>query len=180
MKVLSIDNLTTCIEESSAKKSLKKNIRPVPIVTGLSTEDWASLDFLTIPSRDKRNGLLIIGTDENVYVTPYELSPLRGDSSTGRLKPVICDFCKTWQTGSRAATISFRPNPRSLDTIGFLCCADLQCSLHVRDRTVDSKTSRAQLHENITIEERIDRLRSKLNSLVERLSLAPIELKITT
>ncbi len=179
MRALSLNEINNCIDDPSVKKSLKKNIRPAPIVAGLSTEDWANLDFLTISSRDKRNGLLIIDTNENVYVTPYELSPLRGDSSTGRLKPIICDFCKTWQTGSRAATISFRPNPRSLDTIGFLCCADLQCSLHVRDRTVDSKTSRAQLHENITVEERIDRLRSKLNSLVERLSLTPVELKIT-
>lgn len=176
MRALSLDDLNTCIDNSSAKKSLKRNIRPSPIVTNLSADDWQDLDFLTIPSRDKRHGLLIMETLEGIFAIPYELSPLKGDSSTGRLKPVICDLCKTWQTGSRAATISFRPDPRSLNTIGFLCCADLQCSLHVRDKTVDSKTSRAQLRENIGVEERINRLRSKLDSLIKRLSLAPIEL----
>lgn len=174
MRVLDIENINSCIDQSVAKRSLKKNIRPAPIVMTMQPEDWDNLDFLAIPTRSGQGGVLIIDIDNNVYATPYELSPLKSDKVTGRLKPVICDFCKTWQAGSRAATISFPTDRRSHNSIGFLCCTDLRCSLHVRDKTADSKTSRAQLREDITAEERIQRLRNKLKGLINRLQLQQI------
>lgn len=87
--------------------------------------------------------------------------------------PVICDFCKTWQAGGRAGSITFRLERRSLNSVSFLCCLDLKCSLHVRDMTEAAKSSRAQLREDVTREHRIERLNGKLALLVERLKLEP-------
>lgn len=176
MRAITNQDVESCINQSTAKRNLRKNIRPNSSLSVVAAVDWMNLDFIAIPSRNNKEGILIIDLANTLYAAPYELSPLRGDSESGRLKPVICDFCRTWQTGSRAASISFHPDPRSVNSIGFLCCADLKCSLHVRDKTADSKTSRSQLRENLTTEERIQRLQNKLEGLIKRLQLAPISI----
>ena len=176
MRTLDIESINQCIDQSIARRNLKKNIRPATLITAIRPEDWDNLDFLAVPTRSGRDGVLIIDIDDALYATPYELAAIKGDKITGRLKPVICDFCKTWQTGSRAATISFHISQRSHNSIAFLCCADLRCSLHVRDKTADSKTSRAQLREDISTENRILRLQDKLKALTNRLELPELRL----
>lgn len=128
--------------------------------------------MISMPTKDGTAGILILELQEILYTLPYELSTIR-DKATGRSKPIICDFCKTWQAGGSAGSITFRADRRSLHTVSFLCCYDLACSLHVRDLTPAAKLSRAQLRENITPEYRIERLRKTLLELVERLHLEP-------
>ncbi|MNQ89913.1 hypothetical protein D3C85_1052370 [compost metagenome] len=144
----------------------------------MEKQDWNILEILEVPARDGKSGVLIIEIDDRLYVTPYELSVGIGNKTTGQLKPVICDLCRTWQTGSRAGAVTFRIDQRSLNSITFLCCADLKCSLHVRGRTSSARTSRAQLREDITDEYRVQRLRAKLKTLVERLELDPLIIAI--
>ena len=142
----------------------------------LSAQDdnQADREMLAVPTKDGNAGVLLIALDERIYGMPYEINDIR-DAVTGRSKPIICDFCKTWQAGPRAGYIVFRTKRASSNVIGFLCCADLQCSLHVRDKTTAAKTSRSQLREDVTVDQRVARLQSKLAAVIERLDLQPLE-----
>lgn len=135
-----------------------------------------TMELNHLPTKDNRAGILFLSLDQALYATSYEIDMIKA-SSSGRSKPVICDFCRTWQTGARAGAITFRIGRASLHTISFLCCLDLACSLHVRDKTSASKTSRAQLREQVTTEYRIERLNAKLRLLVDRLLLVPLDSK---
>ncbi len=134
---------------------------------------WQYYEIVALPTKDGAAGVLFIDAKSSLHAASYELRPV-GDKATGRAKPVICDFCKTWQAGGRAGSITFRPERRSLHSISFLCCLDLKCSLHVRDMTEAAKSSRMQLREDVTQEYRIERLKEALSMLVERLHLKPV------
>ena len=139
----------------------------------MPTEEWQHYELIGLPTKNNQAGILFLEPHDKLYAVPYEISPLPS-GPTGRAKPIICDFCKTWQAGGRAGRITFRIGRRSSHSISFLCCLDLECSLHVRDRTSAAKSSRAQLREDITPKHRLERLRDQLDSLVERLSLDPL------
>lgn len=106
----------------------------------------------------------------DLYATAYEIGGIL-NKHTGRAKPIICDFCKTWQPGGRSGSITFCVERRSLSSVTFLCCLDLKCSLHVRDMTESAKSSRVQLREDVSQDYRVERLRGNLSALVKRLNL---------
>lgn len=142
-------------------------------IEGMTDKDWEIRELLVIPTKDGGAGVLFVELDDQLYGVSYEISNVR-DTATGRSQPIICDFCKTWQAGSRAGHITFKTKRSSSNVIGFLCCGDMQCSLHVRDMTDASKVSRTQLREDITTEQRIIRLRSQLEAVIDRLNLSPL------
>lgn len=144
------------------------------VINSIEPSSWSDRDMVGLPTKDGGAGVLLIELQNRLYSVFYEISPLR-NQSTGLAKPIICDFCKTWQAGGRAGSITFRPKRRSLDSISYLCCLDLNCSLHVRDMTGAAQSSRAQLREDITQKYRIERLESSLSRLVKRLSLKAID-----
>lgn len=152
--------------------NLKRRITTAPLVV-IDNAGWNVRELLPIPTKDGKAGILFVEVHGEMYGVPYEISPLR-DAATGRSKPIICDFCKTWQAGARAGYITFQVKRGTSNVIGFLCCADLQCSLHVRDLTSASKVSRSQLREDITTDRRIERLRHTLEAVVGRLALSPL------
>ncbi|HSH18286.1 MAG TPA: FBP domain-containing protein [Candidatus Saccharimonadales bacterium] len=88
------------------------------------------------------------------------------DKMTGRTIPVTCDFCATWQRGSDAARITFIHTNDESHTYSFLCCADLECSRHVRNKTAAAVLSRTQLHEDMTPQQRIDRLSANIRKIL--------------
>lgn len=79
------------------KPRLIRELRFVPE----EIEDWDELELLAISTRSKAEGLLLI-QDTDLYVLPYELATGLKDKTTGRSKPITCDFCYTWQQGGRA------------------------------------------------------------------------------
>lgn len=103
------------------------------------------------------------------YVVAYELTEGLAQRSTGRAQPIICDFCRTWQRGSNAASITLQPDYRTGASTTFLCCADLNCSQHVRTQTSAAKLSRAQLREDLTDERRVARLKDRLRAVISQL-----------
>jgi hypothetical protein len=136
------------------KPRLKRELRFVTSTENITQDDWHDLELVSITDRSGLNGVLLLELDANLYILSYELSRRISDQ-TGRSKPVICDICRTWQAGSSSATITFRKDPRSYSSTTYLCCADLACSRHVRTKTYASVTSRAQLHEDLTNEQRL-------------------------
>lgn len=142
--------------------------------TNMTADDWDETELLSITDRSGSKGVLLLSPDENIYVVPYELTRGIVSRQTGRAQPIICDFCRTWQAGSGAGNISFQKDKQSLNSVGFLCCADLQCSRHVRTKTSASVISRAQLREDITNEQRIERLKTRLRQIISDLQLQPV------
>ncbi|RWZ78924.1 MAG: hypothetical protein EOT05_04250 [Candidatus Microsaccharimonas sossegonensis] len=171
MRVISTKLANEIITKLRISKNLQKRLR-LSAFGDISETEWKHYEIIGLPTKDGAAGVLFIEIEDDLYAIPYEIGAV-GDKLTGRSKPVICDLCKTWQAGGRAGSITFRTERRSLNSISFLCCLDLKCSLHVRDMTTAAKTSRAQLREDITQQYRIERLKDKLSMLVKRLGLEP-------
>lgn len=135
--------------------------------------DWDEREFVHVVDRTGDKGVLVLELDGQRYAAPYELTRRVIDKATGRSKPITCDLCFTWRAGGDGARIRFI---RSSDkhSITLLCCGDLACSSHVRGKTAAAKLSRANLREDMTNEQRVLRLESKLNSLLELLGLEPV------
>lgn len=117
--------------------------------------------FLAVTNRSRSEGVLIAPLDK-LYVVSFQLQK-RNPNKTGKVEAIICDLCITWQRGASSAMISFYKED---STVSFLCCADLDCGLHVRDKTSAAKLSRTQLREDNSIEQRIERLRDKLERIL--------------
>ena len=172
MNIITPQAFEVYIRQLKVGNNLKRRLTAAPIVAMADT-DWDSYEMFGASTKDGGAGILFMQSANQLYAVPYELGAVL-DAMTGRSRPIICDFCKTWQAGSRAGTITFHIKRRSANVIGFLCCADLQCSLHVRDLTSAAKTSRSQLREDVTVERRVTRLQAKLAAVIQRLSLQSI------
>lgn len=155
MKAITREEFAQIIK--SMKPRLRRELRFVPE----EITSWQDRDFLAVMNRGKTEGI-IIAPLETLHLAPFRLQKRRPNAS-GRVEPVICDFCATWQRGSNSATITFI---KEKSTQTFLCCADLLCSLHVRNKTPESKLSRVQLREHTTLEDRVRRLKLKLEAVI--------------
>lgn len=151
MELPSNSDLLASLKNARIKPRIIRELRYVPSEI-LHSE---SRDFLVIMNKSRSEGVLLF---EDLFY-PFSLTK-KAASSTGRTDGIICDLCVTWQRGSNAARITLPKDEKT--TVSYLVCADLDCSLHVRDMTPDSKLSRAQLREHISPEGRIERLHKSL------------------
>lgn len=151
--------LESLLDEFGIKKKLRIELKFTPdMIT-----DWDERDFIAITDRHRSQGVLI--TELNtLFVIPFRLQARKASSMTGRVEAIICDFCSTWQRGSNSAVITFDRSDKS--SRSYLCCADLLCSLHVRDLTAQAKISRTQLREQTTPIRRIERLKANLERII--------------
>lgn len=177
MRIISADNFNLLIEQAHIKRKLRSELRFVTSTDHIKDKDWQDLEFVCVSDRTGNKGVFIIELHDELYITPYELRSGLTNSQTGRSQALICDFCRTWQAGSNAGTITFTIPGVSLHTMTFLCCADLACSKHVRTKTKASILSRAQLREDLTDERRVERLRGNLEKLIKTLGLQPMNIK---
>lgn len=140
------------------KPRIKRDLRFVPE----EISDWVDRDFIAVMNRAQSEGVLIAELGER-YVATFRLQK-RSANSQGRVEAIICDFCATWQRGSNSFVISFQKEKGS---VSFLCCGDLLCSFHVREKTLESKLSRTQLRETVSVEGKIQRLRNRLKNILQ-------------
>jgi hypothetical protein len=169
MKQLEPNELDTILKNQRIRPRILKNLRynPDPLL------DWSTIEIYAIPTRSNAEGILLIDI-EGLYIVPYELNTKTQDRVTGRAMPITCDLCLTWQSGSNSGRITFT---RLSDghTLTYLCCADLKCSLHVRNLTPEGILSRTQLQEDMTVEQRIDRLKLKTQKILQHINALPAE-----
>jgi hypothetical protein len=173
MKTLSQSEFNDILRQVDIKPRLKKELKFVASTSHLP-KDWSSYELLPVTDRSGDAGVLLIEPEGTLYIAQYELSRRIVDASTGRDRAIICDFCFTWQPGSNAASITFI-HTETKHSIRFLCCADLNCSQHVRTATKASVVSRAQLRENLTNEDRVARLKQRLIKYTDILGLKAAE-----
>lgn len=157
MNAITRGELTQLLTGATIKPRLKRELRFVPE----AITDWEARDFIAVTNKSHTEGVLV-APFEKVYIVPFHLQP-RKANQLGRIEAIICDFCATWQRGSNSAVITF---PKEKSSVTFLCCADLLCSLHVRDKTTASTLSRTQLREHNSIEDRVNRLKDRLGQIV--------------
>ncbi len=173
MRILSPELFQQVINATVIRPRIKREVRFATATTQLSDEDWHTTELLAISDRAGNKGILLLeDIDNNLYAAGYEVS--RGiTSSNGKAQPIICDFCRTWQTGSRSGSVTLHKPGRDAGSISFLCCADLQCSRHVRNLTPASKTSRSQLREDMDNDQRVARLRTRIKEIAGQLGIQP-------
>ena len=174
MKKLTLLEFNELLAQSTIKLRLKNELRFITSTETLSDQDWEDSELLAITDPNGNKGVLLVSLDEDFYIIPYEMKTGITSSATGRSQSVICDFCRTWQYGNKAGSISFAKDRNK--SVSYLCCADLKCSHHVRNKTAASHTSRAQLREDLTTEDRVERLKSRLTYYIDELPFKPIVL----
>jgi hypothetical protein len=166
MQTINPDKFAALIEQSHVKPRLKRELRFGTSTADISPETWSDMEMVSISDRSGNEGVLLIELEDELFVLPYELSRGIADKATGRSKPIICDICTTWQAGGNAASITFTKTKTS-NNITYLCCGNLKCSLHVRSKTRESLLSRSQLREDLDTDQRVTRLKQKLQKLVD-------------
>lgn len=174
MRTITPDQFNQLIALAHIRPGLTRELHFIARTSGMSAQDWQETELMSIPTRSGNKGVLLLAPNKDMYILAYDLTKGLANRQTGRAQPIICDFCRTWQSGSGAASISFAKNRRSLDSVSFLCCADLACSQHVRSKTQASRASRAQLRENLTNEQRVGRLKKQILRIIADLDLSPI------
>lgn len=172
MHTFNQEQFNDMLKTADVRSRLKAELKFVASTDSLP-DDWNDFELIAIADRTGDKGLLLLQPADEFYVVQYALSRSIIDSRTGRGRAIICDFCYTWQPGSNAASITFT-QPRSKNSVRFLCCGDLACSQHVRTTTKAALVSRSQLRESMTSDDRITRLKSKLKRYIDQLQLAPL------
>lgn len=176
MKKLDLQQFTDLMDAAHIKPKLKSELRFITSTSHMRDEDWADTELLQITDRSGNKGVLIITNDTDTYVLPCEFHKVVASATTGRAQPIICDFCATWQSGSRAGSVVFIKVKKGTANISHLCCADLACSQHVRTKTSAARISRAQIHEDMSTEQRIARLNLRVRTILKVLQAEPVAL----
>lgn len=152
---LSRDDLSRLLISANVKPRLVRDLKFTPE----QINNWECRDFLAVFDKPRHRGVLIFGE----YITSFDITP-RKPNAGGRVEAIICDFCATWQRGTHSASVTFKKGDNA--TVSHFVCADLDCSLHVRNLTVASKMSRTQLREDISLEGRVARLHARLGVIL--------------
>lgn len=165
MRVIDQSDFKSLLTQAGVKRKLAGELRFNAVAENMQESDWQETEMLSVPTRSPNKGVLLIEVDKYLHVLPYELTKMSADRATGVPKPIICDLCRTWRSGDSAARIGFTTGEPK--TVFFLCCADLACSKHVRGKTQAAVLSRAQLHEDLTDEQRLERHKALLKKLID-------------
>jgi hypothetical protein len=155
MKAVTKELLHERLKQNRIGLRLRRELRFIPD----ATIDWSERDFIAITNKSRSEGVLVTDTK----LVPFRLQR-RSTGKNGRVAAIICDICATWQRGTYSVTITF---PTTRGSVSYLCCDDLLCSLHVRDKTSAATLSRTQLRETNTAEDRVNRLRGRLKKMLE-------------
>lgn len=173
MRVISAEEFQNIIKTAAIKPRFKRDLKFTTSTEGLAEADWAERELLPIWNKSGNGGVLLIQPDDELFIVAFDDGSRTGDAN-GRIKPIICDFCYTWQPGREGGFVTFYPDRSGDNSISLLCCADFGCSLHARGKTLASKRARTQIREHISDEDRVERLKKKLNAFIARQHLGAV------
>jgi hypothetical protein len=165
--------LSTNSFHNIAKRLVKTKQTREELILAFNEENTI-LEVSPVFDRLQRRGILLCSIGGRLFARPFLLAKLKPDPS-GRIKPVICDFCFTRQPGSRIAFVTFN-RVAGGGANSWLCCADLGCALNARGLTTAAQDSAKLLQENISTEQRIARLQKHMQRVIETLELKPIDI----
>lgn len=174
MHILSQSDFKTIIKHAAIKPRFKRDLKFVTGTESLSDSDWKQAEMLAVWNKSKKGGVLLLQPADKLYIIAFDDSGRAGDAN-GRIKPIICDFCYTWQPGFDGGFATFYPDKSGDNSVSMLCCADFDCSRHARGVTLAAKRSRAQIREQLSEDARVERLKDKLTLFIKRYQLDPIK-----
>ncbi|MFI7638452.1 FBP domain-containing protein [Nonomuraea sp. NPDC049400] len=144
----------------------KGEARRLNLPRGLAESPWPDLDFLgwRDPGAPERAYLVAERGGELVGVSLRLAQEVRRSFS----KSTLCSVCVTPHSGTGVALFAaprVGAAGRQGNTVGAYMCADLACSLYVRDK---KQTELGTRFESLSVEERILRAAANLDGFLER------------
>jgi hypothetical protein len=140
--------------------------RRAALPRGLAEVAWEQLEFLgwQDPASPGRAFLAATHNDETVAIRlQFQPRPRLVD------KRSMCSLCLTTHPGDGVALMVARRSGaagRRGDTVGLYICRDLACSEYTRGTRQPALAT--QTHETLTVEEKLERLRSRLAEFLTR------------
>jgi hypothetical protein len=153
----------TLVEQLASHGFNKKKLKEYR-VPAIFKDYWPEIELAPFCDKAESKGIILFEVAQQLYAAKYELKKIKPGLS-GTSKPIICDFCFTVQPRNQTALITFDLNREKTKSVAYFCCADLQCSLHVRGLTDAALRSKSQLREDISPEARITRFIDKTQSI---------------
>lgn len=144
-----------CSKGEASRLNLPADLAEVP---------WADLDYLgwRDPKAPQRGFLVAPLADGPCGVA------MRAPAATvGGARKAMCSLCLTVRSGNVSLMVAPRAGKAGKDgnTVGTYICADLECSLYVRGKR---HTGGPGVQETLTVDERVSRLQTNLESFVAR------------
>ena len=144
----------------------KGEAKRLPVPGDLAERPWDDLDFLgwrdlSAPQR----AYLVTTTDDGLVGVVLRLA----SSDAGQARRTMCSLCLTTHPGDGVSLMTARKAGRSGqqgNSVGVYLCADLACSLYLRDKKDAGPGGR--LHESLTLEEKAARTTAKLAAFLAR------------
>lgn len=143
----------------------KGDTKRLNVPAKLGNTDWEQLDFLgwSDPSYAGRSYIVVPRVDGLVGIA------LRYESS-GSDRAQMCTVCTTTHSRGDVALMTAKKvgeSGRRGNTVGTYICTDLLCSLYARGKKTPALGNRYR--ENLTPEERAERVRVNIELFVDRL-----------
>lgn len=173
MKVISAESFEASLKTAQIKPRFKRDLKFRASTEQMDGMTWSETELLAVWNKSKNGGILLLQPGDDLYIVPFDATKTSIDT-TGRSKPVICDLCFTWRTSSSGGFVTFYPEKSGDNSLSLLCCLDLRCSDNVRTKTSAAIKSRSQLRENMTNEDRTERLSQRLDVFIQRLRIEPV------
>ncbi|MEV6253433.1 FBP domain-containing protein [Nocardia sp. NPDC051911] len=150
---------------SSFVNCSKGDAKRLPVPKDLDERPWADLDFLgwsdlSLPGR----GYLVVPRDDRLVGVALRYAT----GGTGRAQ--MCTICLTTHTGGGVSLMTAHKageSGRRGNSVGTYMCTDLACSLYARNKKRPALGSRYR--EDLTPEEKIERVRDNLNTFLAKL-----------
>ncbi|MEU7900338.1 FBP domain-containing protein [Nonomuraea sp. NPDC049152] len=142
----------------------KGEAKRLAVPRDLADRPWDDLDFL---------GWRDLGAPDRSYIVAEQGDQLVGVAlrfpaqQRGFLQRSMCSLCLTTHPGNGVSLMTARragEAGRQNNSVGVYICTDLACSLYVRG--VKSPDPGGRMEESLSVEEQIERTRTKLSDFV--------------
>ncbi|MGA9872059.1 MAG: FBP domain-containing protein [Rhodococcus sp. (in: high G+C Gram-positive bacteria)] len=150
---------------SSFVNCSKGDAKRLSIPANLADTQWDQLDFLGWSDASfAGRGYLVMPRDSELVGVALRYETGKSDRAQ------MCMICTTTHSRGNVSLMTARKvgeSGRRGNTVGICMCADLDCSLYARGKKTPALGSRYR--ENLTPEERVDRVRTNIEAFTARL-----------
>lgn len=147
-------SFVNCSKGEAARLNVPRDLDALP---------WDDLDYLGWRDPQAPARAYLVADHEGVRRGVQ----LRAPGTTGRGQRGMCSLCTTVRSGDVALLVAPRAGKagKAGHTVGTYVCGDLACSLVIRGK---GGAATPQLYETLTVEEKVERLRTNLDAFVAR------------
>ncbi|MFJ2951553.1 FBP domain-containing protein [Streptomyces sp. NPDC087226] len=145
----------------------KGEAKRLSVPRDLAERPWGDLDFLgwRDPQAPDRAYLVT-----EIDGRPTALTLRSSGAASWQTRRSMCSMCMTTHTGGVSLMVAAKKGKAGQqgNTVGAYICSDLACSLYLRGKK--DVGMGAQLHETLTLEEKIQRTAANLTAFIARVT----------